>query len=230
MKASGHTAVMASRSEPPDSLDFFPTPPWATRALCEVVLPAQSLAKRSVWEPAAGEGHMAEVLAEYFQEIVASDVHDYGRGYAVGSFVGQGLDVMEINAPIGWVITNPPFNLAADFLERALNEATHGVALLVRLAWLEGGERYETIFRRWPPTAVAIFSERVPMTKGRWDPNASTATAYAWVVWEIEGPRGTRLMWIPPGQRQALERPGDRRRFAFVDDTQMLLPSLETQS
>jgi hypothetical protein len=32
---SGSTSVMARRVEPPDSLDFFPAPPWATRALCE---------------------------------------------------------------------------------------------------------------------------------------------------------------------------------------------------
>lgn len=33
------TAVMARRVEPADSLDFFPTPPWATRAFCEHVMP-----------------------------------------------------------------------------------------------------------------------------------------------------------------------------------------------
>jgi hypothetical protein len=47
----------------------------------------------SVWEPAAGEGHMAEVLMEYFQQVRASDVFDYGCGYEVGSFVGRGPDV-----------------------------------------------------------------------------------------------------------------------------------------
>ena len=31
-------AVMAQRTEPSDSQDFFPTPPWATRALMEHVL------------------------------------------------------------------------------------------------------------------------------------------------------------------------------------------------
>jgi len=34
MQNTSH-AVMAQRVEPHDSLDFFPTPPWATRALCE---------------------------------------------------------------------------------------------------------------------------------------------------------------------------------------------------
>ena len=35
MSQNRSSAVMAQRKEPPDSLDFFPTPPWATRALCE---------------------------------------------------------------------------------------------------------------------------------------------------------------------------------------------------
>ena len=33
-------------------------------------------AKLSVLEPAAGEGHMAEVLREYFDRVHASDVFD----------------------------------------------------------------------------------------------------------------------------------------------------------
>ena len=33
MAQNTSTAVMARRAEAPDSLDFFPTPPWATRAL-----------------------------------------------------------------------------------------------------------------------------------------------------------------------------------------------------
>jgi hypothetical protein len=39
LTARGFTAVMAQRREPPDALDYFPTPPWATRALFRHVLP-----------------------------------------------------------------------------------------------------------------------------------------------------------------------------------------------
>lgn len=35
MSQNCSSAVMQQRSEPRDSLDDFPTPPWATRALCE---------------------------------------------------------------------------------------------------------------------------------------------------------------------------------------------------
>jgi hypothetical protein len=212
---SGGTAVMAWRREPVDSLDFFPTPPWATRALCEHVLGLtgdEADRKLTAWEPAAGEGHMAEVLREYFGSVQTSDVHDYGKGYQVGSFVGAGPDVAR--HIVDWIITNPPFNLALDFALRGLELSLGGVALLTRTAWLEGGDRFTRLFSLRPPATVALFSERVPMVKGHWDPRASSATSYAWIVWE-HGHRGdTRLTWIPPGQRKALTRPDDVARFA----------------
>lgn len=222
MKAlpSGSTAVMARRVEPPDSLDFFPTPPWATRALCHLVLPQFAVrgpAGLRVWEPAAGEGHMAEVLRESFREVIASDVHDYGRGYAVGSFVGDGPDQMAASAGVDWIITNPPFNLAIDFARRAITEARDGCALLVRTTWLESDERWQ-LFCRTPPTHVAVFMGRVAMLRGRWEPGASTATSYAWVVWCHGASRDTRLLFIPPDARQRLTRPDDAARFAPAAD------------
>jgi hypothetical protein len=64
----GARSIMSSRVEPDDSLDYFPTPPFATRALLELVLQASQDALRnaSAREPACGEGHIAEVLTEYF--------------------------------------------------------------------------------------------------------------------------------------------------------------------
>jgi hypothetical protein len=220
MTTRGHSAVMASRREPPDSLDFFPTPPWATRALCEHVLKPRfgDLKAFGVGEPAAGERHMSDVLAEYFGRVWCSDVFDYGQTYEVGSFVGQGADVIKIPWPTDFIVTNPPFNLALQFAERAIAAARLGVCLLLRTAWKEGVERYR--FRqRHPVTLEAQFAERVPMVKGRWDPDASSATAYCWYCWFRDRPREPPFD-IPPGQRVALTRPDDAARFA---------PSIERQ-
>lgn len=54
------------------------------------------------------------------------------------------------------------------------------------------------------------------MTKERWDPDASTATAYSWFVWSklAPAPVDTRLVLIPPRQRSALSKSEDRARFA----------------
>lgn len=72
-------AVMAQRIEAPDSLDDFPTPPWATRALMEHIIHAdEETARYSVLEPACGRGHMAQTLREYFNDVRSSDISFIG--------------------------------------------------------------------------------------------------------------------------------------------------------
>lgn len=194
-------AVMAQRHEAHDSLDFFPTPPWATRALCEHVAP---VAAHIVWDPACGEGDMARPLSEYAIETFGSDVHDYGRGYLRHDFLQPYMPAGIPDAE--WIVTNPPFRLGEQFIRRALDIASHGVAMLVRTAFLESRERYQ-LFSEKPPAIVAQFVERVPMVKGRLDAKASSATAYCWIVW-MQGQNDTRMRWIPPC-RKHLERDGD---------------------
>ena len=211
LTAKGSTAVMARRREPPGVLDYFPTPPWATRALFRHVLPAIGIdAISSVWEPACGEGHMALVIAEFVGlSVTASDIFDYGYGTAPVDF----LNDPQLVCP-AWIVTNPPFSTACQFTLRALDLATEGVAMLVRTQWVEGIGRYEKLFRDRPPSLYAPFVERVPMVKGRWDPTATTATSYAWFVWgkAFSGP--SRVFSIPPGCRGGLTLPGDSQQFA----------------
>lgn len=209
---NGARAIMGSRVEPDDSLDYFPTPPWATRALIERALPElptsyRALAISSVWEPACGEGHIAEVLREYFRFVSYSDIHDYGYG-TVQDFFDQP------DGAADWIITNPPFGDKAEaFTLRALELAKVGVAMFVRQQWLEGGNRYETIFLPHPPAMIAQFSERVPLCKGRWDPKGSTATAYVWVIWLKKHHGDTKFFWLPPDCKEVLTKPDDAERF-----------------
>lgn len=200
-------AVMAQRHEPPDSLDFFPTPPWATRALVECVLANQlhqagAFADGVCWEPACGEGHMARPLMEYFGTVHATDCHDYGYGQVHDFLMPGGLF-----HPVDWIITNPPFVLGKEFIHQGRGLARKGVAVLVRSVFTESKDRYENLFRDDPPTVIAQFVERVPMVKGRLDPKASSATAYLWMVW-MEHCAPQPFMWIPPCRKQ-LERADD---------------------
>jgi hypothetical protein len=194
---------MAQRREPADSLDFFPTPPWATRAFCEWLAERPGF-RRTAWEPACGRGDMAQPLAEYFGQVIASDVHDYGFG-TVRDFLWPGDD-----EPVDWIITNPPFRLAAEFIARAHQVAQCGIAMLVRTAFLEGGERHASLFAQTPPSDILQFAERVPMFRGRLDAEGSTATAYCWLVWRyLKRPAPVTVFhWIAPC-RARLERPGD---------------------
>lgn len=220
MSQNRSSAVMQQRHEPPDSLDFFPTPPWATRALCEWMVENHNdwdspLSGHHCLEPACGEGHMARVLEEYFETVSASDCHEYGFG-TVGDFL---FPVMAGFQKADWVITNPPFRLGAKFARMGLRQSRHGVALLVRTAFLEGGTRWLDLYSKDPPTWILQFAGRVVMLRGRlvspdWrNPETgnkySTATAYCWLVW-MHGELGglTRFHWLPPW-RKRWERPGD---------------------
>jgi hypothetical protein len=217
---AAHRAVAANRVQPDDSLDYFPTPPWATRTLMEVVLRRvdSSINDRpcpaTIWEPACGEGHMSEVIKEYCPDVMSTDLFE-GYGYGHG-----GVDFLDYGSSntSDWIITNPPFRGKEDralaFALRALDLARHGVALFVRTQWaIEGVERYERLFRDRPPTLVALFSERVNLCEGRWDPDGATLTAYCWLVWVRER-APLPLFYIAPGCRKALTRPDDRARFA----------------
>lgn len=207
----GARSIMSGRVEPDDSLDYFPTPPCATRALIEIVFKHLRITvdNASAREPACGEGHIAEVLTEYFAQVSASDIFDYGYG-DVADFLDE-----HTSQTADWFITNPPFDEKAEaFLTRMLALARVGVGMFVRLQWLEGEGRYERIFdpAMTPPTLVAFFSERIALCKGRWDPEGGTATAYIWLVW-IKGHKPQAPLWIPPVVVDTLTRPDDGERF-----------------
>lgn len=200
-------AVVSQRHEDQESLDDFPTPPWATRALIEHVIGKERVVDSNVWEPAVNRGFMSRPLQEYFKVVAESDIHDYGQR-AICDF----LNADHTSGLFNWIITNPPFNKAQQFVEKAQRIANDGVAMLVRTSFLEGVMRYQTMYLKNPPDIVAQFSERVPMIKGRCDKKASTATSYAWLVWYIDPhpdvDKQTILKWIPPCRKQ-LEKDGD---------------------
>lgn len=224
MKPKGHTSVMASRAAVElelgapggDPLDYFPTPPWAARAGGELLARLDPLlARRTCWEPACGGGHMAHGLADYFRRVDASDIEDRGASDFTMDFLNPGGEV----AAVDWIVTNPPFSDGETFARLAWARARVGVALLLRLSFAEGVARHQMFTVDCPLSVLAPFAERVPMVKGRWDPEASSATAYAWFVWlkpsasDVPG-WAPRVHWIPPGSRERLTRPSDFTRFA----------------
>lgn len=205
MTQNRSSAVMQQRAEPHDSLDDFPTPPWATRALCEWLeqgagndWDAAALWGLVAREPAANRGHMVRVLREFFGAVDAADVHDYGAGFPVRDYLFGPLP-----DPVHWTITNPPFRLAEQFIQRALATSRRGVAVIVRSAFLEGVGRYRDLFSAFPPSDILQFTERVVMHKGRLSAKGSTATAYCWIVWRKEAMgEATRFHWIAPCRRR----------------------------
>ncbi|MEX2630009.1 MAG: SAM-dependent DNA methyltransferase [Tistlia sp.] len=202
---------MASRKLSAESLEFFPTPPWPVRALLRYVAP--EIGGSLVWEPACGRGDMVRALREGGCEVVGTDVHDYGAGFQVADFLWPGSEKALGLAP-DWIVTNPPFKPAEAFIRKGLSIARRGVAVFVRLQFLEGQDRQRDLFGPLPPSTIALFSERVNIAYGRLDRTASQATAYCWIVWE----RGARVSaptfrWIRPC-RALLDRASDYEGYA----------------
>ena len=195
-------AVMQQRKSPKNELDDFPTPPWATRALIHECFNDNRTIHYSCLEPACNRGYMAKALKEYFGSVETSDIKDYGyKGTKVADFLQHPYDAESFD----WVITNPPFKLAEEFIRESWRVSRIGFCLLVRTSFLEGVGRYQRIFSKIPPTGIYQFSERVPMVKGRLDKNASTATSYSWLIWEKNLYHDVPdyvpipwLAWIPP--------------------------------
>lgn len=206
------SAVMQQCRDRDDVLNYFPTPPWATRALCEVLPGGVSRHLQRVWEPACGEGHMAMPLGESFGEVIATDIHDYSGTFAaqagVADFLFDPLLFRQFGPAPDWVITNPPFRLAEQFIRQGLQVCTMGCAFFVRSAFLEGVGRYQSLFSDHPPGWIYQFSERVPLRKGRLDRGLSTATSYCWLVFPKSRPSRTEFHWFAPC-RARLERSAD---------------------
>lgn len=221
MTSAASRATMASRVAP-KGLDDFPTPPWATRVLTELLLPAIGYpiaTWHSVREPCANRGLMVGPLLETGAKVIASDVWDYGVGFPVEDYLATEWKPYSVN----WCVMNPPFAYADAFLERALVESKTGVAMFNQARWAEGVDRFGRVFSVVPPSFEFQFSERVCLKKGHWDPAGSTATSYCWFIWLASRPQvelqatGLHLFakaMIPPGQKLARTRPGDKARFA----------------
>jgi len=171
----------------PDN-DFYPTPPEATRALFEM-----ERFEGDIWEPACGRGDMAEVFKEYGHDVICTDIHDYGY-----SGLDDIVDFMKFDDPhavVNNVITNPPFKHAVEFVRQGLRYSDKKVALLLKLAFLEGGARYD-MFKTTPLARVHVFSKRLKLTREGAEYKNGGMIAFAWFVWEHGYTGEPTIDWI----------------------------------
>ena len=152
-------------------LDFYPTPWEATAALCGVVQ-----FPKLIWEPACGDGAMAEVLTGNGYAVIASDIVDRGYGFPGKDFLGTPVgDVL-----CGAIVTNPPFNLAEAFIRRAL-KSTPKVAMLLKATFANAAKRLP-LFTEHPPSHILPLTWRLDFTGG-----GSPTMDCAWFVWGYPG-------------------------------------------
>jgi hypothetical protein len=168
--------------------DYFPTPAWATHALVD-----NEKFVGNIWECACGDGAISKVLEQTGYSVFSSDLFDRGYGDAGHDFVSSTREADNI-------VTNPPYNCAEGFVRAGIRNTRSKFALLLRLAFLEGANRANTIFNKCPPSRVWVFSERITFYPAGAIKAGSGTTAYAWFVWD-KNALGTELKWFKPGYK-----------------------------
>lgn len=173
-------------SEDRDKDDFYPTPMPATASLL-----AKERFGPKIWEPACGDGAISKVLEAAGHEVVSTDLFDRGYGEARVDFL------MEHRLLAPQIITNPPFKLAEQFVRHALDLGAEKVAMMLRLAWLEGSGRRE-LFETTPLKSVHVASRRLSMARGGTDDGkgGGSMIAFAWFVWERAHVGAPQLGWF----------------------------------
>ncbi len=180
--------------------DLYETPLEATLALLAVErLPS------ILFEPCCGRGAITRVLRAHGHTVHSFDLVDYGspdQDSAARDFL------LERELPPGTqgLVTNPPYKLANEFVAHAI-ELCPLVIMLLRLAFLEGMKR-TAILEHSHLARIHVFRNRLPaMHRDGWTgPKVSTATAYAWFVWDSQHPGPPefhRLSWARSTESQA---------------------------
>lgn len=187
----GMVAGVGTHSHADRGDDFYPTPPEAVASLLAVE--HKWLPSGTIWEPACGDGAIVLPLRKAGFDVFASDLVDRG---CPGGFIGDFLGAQPPRTDIASVITNPPFRLAREFVDTALEHAPY-VAMLLRLAFLEGGAR-RPWFQSGPLARVHVSSRRLPMMhRAGWTgPKAGSAVCHAWFVFDKRHEGRPEIQWF----------------------------------
>lgn len=156
--------------------DFYPTPEDACRSALPLMIDFPDL----IWEPACGDGALSRVLRAGGYSVVESDVNPRVEGATRQSFFDFKV------APARALVTNPPFELADQFIAHARTLGIEHMLLFLKATFYHAKKRRRQ-FAEFRPAAIYPLTWRVDFTgQGRatmecswflWEPGA-TSTAY----------------------------------------------------
>jgi hypothetical protein len=148
--------------------DAYYTPGWVVDALLDAVdLPGP------IWECAAGSGQMVEALKARGFETFASDI-EHGVDFLQSESLPPGCRA---------IVTNPPFNLAQQFIEHGLTltKPVGGTVAVLLKTDFDAAKTRQHLFGH-----CDIFEMKLVLTRRiRWfaDSKGSPSTNHAWFCW-----------------------------------------------
>ena len=171
--------------------DFYRTPAWCTEALLDA-LPYNLRIRhgQGVWEPAAGDGAIRDVLEKRGFKVRAYDINPRAERIEQEDFLTRIVPAWYTMI----LITNPPYKDAKAFIRQAMIMAEHRpsghrkrrdwphfVAMLLRNEFDSAASRKE-FFMDHP-----YFDTKIILTKRpRWieGSTGSPRHNYAWFIWD----------------------------------------------
>lgn len=164
--------------------DFYATPAWMVRALLRRFPIPENLPGCLV-EPCVGDGSLLRCLPSSLG-IVTNDI--VARPPMVPEFLldareRRTWEALSAIGPIAIVLTNPPFSQAFEIVQWALEFATCGVVMLLRISWIEPTEDRGDWLAANPPTRQIVlprwnFRGRPDVKEGGGD-----MVPTAWFLW-----------------------------------------------
>lgn len=178
-------SLVGFKPEDRPTYDFYPTPPPMTEALLKV-----ETFRGGVWECACGDGAMAKVFEAHGYNVIGTDIEPRGYGTQVDFFFSAASLAPNI-------VTNPPYNLLNDFIERAVLLQPEKIAILAKLNSLETIER-SRILEQTKLTRVWVFRARHNIYRNGIIPEKDNGgmIAFCWLVWERGYTDKPTLGWV----------------------------------
>ena len=133
-------AVVRSNYERKPQDEYY-TEHWITLALLDT-LKQEGIKFKYIWEPACGRGDMVSVFKEYNYRVAASDIdlsvyeedtYKFQKDFMETNRLPEALK--EVSAKDIAIITNPPYNIAENFINHALGFDVKLVAMILRNEW-----------------------------------------------------------------------------------------------
>jgi len=153
-----------------------------------------------ICEPACGSGAITRVLEKVWNgNITAYDAD---------------VDFLSETGQYNYIVTNPPFSLAMEFIKKAKETATDKFALLLPLSYLHGKRRYDEVYndREYGLKHVYVFT-RYPLLGEELREDGKYRTGmmvYAWYVFENGYNNDPLIKWID--NNDDIYRKNERRK------------------
>lgn len=150
--------------------DLYETPAWVTAAL----FPHLPSLPDVIWEPAAGSGKMADALQEASEKVIS----------VIRTDIATGTDFLKCADRNGAdaIVTNPPYEIATEFIEHALNlTEPYGVVAMLLRTDFDHAKTRRNLF-----SEHKAFSKKVVLTKRiKWfeDSKGQPSFNHAWFIW-----------------------------------------------